>query len=475
MLMRRITTLLLLFISISPLCFAQEGKGYEIGIKINGLSDSTVYLAYHMGDKQYLQDTAKLDKAGSAVFKGKEALPQGIYMIVLPGRKYFEVLVSADQVFTLSCSADDSFNTLRFSGSDENSAFTEYQRKWVSMQNQASALNARLQKNRQNSDSLKILAPRMQDKEKEMKEYLKQVAEANRGSMLGMLVKAIIPVEIPEIKLPQGTENPDSVRQIRMYLYNKDHYFDNINLGDERILRTPILHSKLNSFFTSVVIPHPDSINKEIDKIIKKTSSNPKVFQYTAVWLFNHFRESEYMGHDAVMVKIADDIYLSGKADWTTKEWRDNLKKEVDRLRPNLIGVKGHDLVMNTYTGMFASLYDIDKDFTILYFWEPDCGHCKEATPKLRDYYEKVKNQGIEVFAVCTQPDKAKWEDYIRQNKLSWINGWDPQRLTRYDIYYNVVSTPTIYILDRDKKIIAKKLPAESIESFIANYRKYNR
>ena len=181
------------------------------------------------------------------------------------------------------------------------------------------------------------------------------------------------------------------------------------------------------------------------------------------------------MGHDAVIVKLADDIYFSGKADWTTQEWRDNLKKEVDRIRPSLIGVKGHDLVMNTYNGVFVSLYDIKKEFTILYFWEPDCGHCKEATPKLKAYYDKAKNQGVEVFAICTQSDKAKWEKYIQENKLDWINGWDPQRTTNFDYYYNVTATPGIFILDKNKKIIAKKLGVEDIGPFIENYRKYNR
>ena len=228
-------------------------------------------------------------------------------------------------------------------------------------------------------------------------------------------------------------------------------------------------------YFSTVLIQHPDSINKEIDRIFAKCSAEQKVFQFVAVFLFNHFRESEIMGHDAVVVKLADDIYLSGKADWTTKEWRDNLRREVDRVRPNLIGVKGHDLVMNTFNGVMVSLYDIKKEFVILYFWEPNCGHCQEATPKLKAYYDEAKNEGVEVFAVCTQADRAKWEKYIQDNKLDWINGWDPQRASNFDYYYNVTSTPSVFILDRNKKIIAKKLPVEQIGAFIQNYRKYQK
>jgi thiol-disulfide isomerase/thioredoxin len=128
---------------------------------------------------------------------------------------------------------------------------------------------------------------------------------------------------------------------------------------------------------------------------------------------------------------------------------------------------------MDSYKGIFVSLYDIEKDFTILYFWEPDCGFCKESTPKLIDFYEKAKNENIEIFAVCTTSDKAKWSDYIEENKLTWINGWDPERRSHFDSYYNVQSTPMVYILDKNKKIIAKKLAVEEIGSFIDNYKKY--
>jgi len=130
---------------------------------------------------------------------------------------------------------------------------------------------------------------------------------------------------------------------------------------------------------------------------------------------------------------------------------------------------------MDSYKGIFVSLYDIEKEFTILYFWEPDCGHCKEATPKLKTYYEKAKNDNIEIFAVCTTADKDKWSKYIDENKLTWINGWDPKRDSHFDYYFNVQSTPMVYILDKNKKIIAKKLAVENIDSFIGNYRKYFR
>jgi thiol-disulfide isomerase/thioredoxin len=468
--------LIAILLSILPaMAFSQLKSGYEIEITLDGLPDSTVFLAYHLGDKQYIKDTLKLDRSGHGIFKGNEAMPQGLYMIVFPGRKYFEVLMSTDQYFSVRCIYSDYSNTLKFSGSDENSAFVIYQKNWMSMQQKAGDIAKRVQNNRQNSDSVRILVSEQKAMETKMISYLKEVIRENNSNLLSVLVKAMLPPDMPEFTIPVVVSNPDSMRWVLNYNYNKDHYFDNIDLTDERLLRTPILYARLNTFFTSVVIQAPDSINKEIDKIIKKCEGNYKVYQFVAVFLFNHFRESEIMGHDAVLVKLADDIYLSGKADWVSKEFKDDLRKQIELIRPTLIGKKAQNMVMDSYSGIFVSLYDIHKDFTILYFWEPNCGHCKESTPKLKAYYEKAKANSIEIFAVCTQSDKQKWTQYIEENKLDWINGWDPQRSSHFDLYYNVQSTPMIYILDKNKVIIAKKLSVEDIGPFIENYRKFVR
>ncbi|MCU0460445.1 MAG: DUF5106 domain-containing protein [Bacteroidales bacterium] len=463
----------LLFVILSAQLFSQAGIVYKISVTVSGLRDSTIYLAYHFGDKQYLRDSVILDAKGTGIFSDAESLPHGIYMIVLPGRTYFEILISDDQQFAVTCSYKDFYNTLEFKGSEENSYFIRYQRKWVAMQQESASIARRMQANKQNSDSLKLLTGMQKLQEQSKINYLHKVIDENQGNLLSMLVKSMLPVNVPEFDVPAGTHNPDSVKWIRKYNYNKDHFFDNLDLTDERLLRTPILHARLNAFFTNVVMQSPDSINAQVEKILKKCEPNQKVFQYVSMYLFNHYRESEIMGHDAVLVKIADDVYLSGKADWVTQDFKDKLKKDVELLRFNLIGMKAQDLVMDSYRGIFVSLHDIEKDFTILYFWEPNCGHCKEATPRLKEYYNKEKEYSVEVFAVCTISDRTEWAKYIEENKLTWINGWDPDRATHYDYYYNIQSTPIVYILDRNKKIIAKKLAVEDIAGFIDNYRKF--
>jgi thiol-disulfide isomerase/thioredoxin len=457
--------------SIPLSVFSQNG--YKITLEAKGLKNATVKLAFHLGNLQYIKDSLVTDSRGTCKFTGKDKLPTGVYFLIMPGNKYIEFLAEMDQDFMISCDTSDLDKTTRFDGSDLNQSFLSYHSNWKGYQDRAASLQKQIQDNKNNQAELSKLKKMASEQEERMKSWLMSEADKNSGNLLGAIIKSMIPiyVDIPEI--PQKIHNQDSVKRLWSYIYYKNHFFDNTDLNNPGLIRSPVLASKLDQFFSQVVIQAPDSISKEAGKLIRKCKGQKEVYQYVTSWIFNKYASSTYMGHDAIIVYLADSIYLAGKAPWVSKEYIADLSQKVNRLRPNLIGKKAVDLVMDSYSGQYVSLFDVRAEFTILYFWEPDCGHCKEATPKLKEYYDSVKGKGIEVFAVCTKDDKVKWEKYIADHNLDWINGWDPNRLTHFDFFYNVDSTPIVYILDKNKIIIAKRLPVENVGPFIDNYRNY--
>jgi peroxiredoxin len=113
-------------------------------------------------------------------------------------------------------------------------------------------------------------------------------------------------------------------------------------------------------------------------------------------------------------------------------------------------------------------LSSIESRFIVLYFYDPDCGHCKKTTPKLRSSYPRLKQMDVEVIAACTETNIEKWKDYIRDNKLEWINAADPYLQSNFRADYDIKSTPTVYVLNKDKEIIAKRIGVEQLEDFIS-------
>ena len=444
-----------------------NAQNYKIDLKIFGLSDTDIYLAHHYGNKQYLDDTIKLNSKGEGVFKGDTLLHQGIYLVVLPSKNYFEILVGSDQEFSVETKKDDLLKGLTIKGSKENTAFKSYQDYMIGMNEKSQKIQQMIKENYLNVDTLVILQDELKKLDSDVKLEWNKLIMENKGSLLEAIIKSMISPEIPEIEVPENIQNKDSVKWFHAYNYNQNHYFDNINLSDNRLLRTPILHNKIEHFFTKVLIQNPDTIIKYIDIVALKASVNDEVFQYVMRYLINTFQQSNIMGMDKVFVHVAENYYLSGKVDWLDKETTEKLREQVAKLRFNLIGNNAQDMKMETSTGEYARLSEIKAKFTLVMFWETDCGHCKKVVPQIWEIYNKFDRNEFEVFAVYTQTDKPEWMKYVEEKQYSWINCWDQYNLTNFRFFYNVYSTPTLYLLDKDKKIVAKRFGAETLENIL--------
>lgn len=146
----------------------------------------------------------------------------------------------------------------------------------------------------------------------------------------------------------------------------------------------------------------------------------------------------------------------------------DKIKEQVAKLRFNLIGNTAQDLKMETLTGEYARLSDIKSKYTLVMFWEPDCGHCKKVVPAVYKLYHEYTRDEFDVFAVYTQTNREEWAKYIEEKGFDeWHNVWDQYNLTNFRFFYNIYSTPTLYLLDENKKIIAKRIGHETLKNIL--------
>jgi hypothetical protein len=101
--------------------------------------------------------------------------------------------------------------------------------------------------------------------------------------------------------------------------------------------------------------------------------------------------------------------------------------------------------------------------------YEPGCSHCKEFVPKFHDQiYLKYKNKGLKVFAIYSMNKKDEWTDFLIQHKLfDWINVWDVQQTSRFKVLYDARKTPGVYVLDKNKNIIAKSMTVEQLDGLL--------
>lgn len=449
--------------------FAKDANGYEIKVHIEGLRDTGLYLGNHYGDKQYVRDTIRLDQNGWGTFKGPDTLPGGIYLVILPNKTYFEILAN-EQKFTIETDTIDYVQHMKVSGSLENKLFNDHQKYIIEKSKETQLIKVRLDANKDNKDSVAVLREKLNSADKEVKAYRMKIVTDYPNTFMAKIIKTMAEPDVPEAPKDANGVITDSTFQFR---YFKAHFFDNVDFGDERLLRTPIFQSKIKTYTQQLTVPLPDSLIQSVDTIIIKARANKEVFKYCVATLANFYETSNIMGYDKVFVHIAENYYLTKEAFWADSALQAKILERVMKIKPNILGVPAYDMHMPDTALKMHKLYDVKAKYTILVFWDPTCSHCKTEIPKLSQYYDSVKvSKNIEVFSVGIESDIELWKKFIRDNKLKWINVSDLYNNTNFRNYYDIYSTPVIYLLDEQKRIIAKRLDTDKVRDFIENEEK---
>lgn len=439
-------------------------------LTVHGVESSNMILAFYSGDKQYVKDTVLIDAKGVATIKADTALPGGIYLAVFPklGNKYFEFIVN-EPAFQLETDTNELSGNMKVTGSLENKLFYDDMKFLATIRKTSDSLEA-LYKSTEDAAKKDKLKSELTKIQESVKNARLAIVKNNPSTFYASLLKAMRDPEVPETPKNDKGQPIDSAWQWRYY---KTHYWDSIDLKDDRMLRTPVFHNKLKSYFTRTVVQIPDSLNVACDDLlIGKSDPKTDIFKYMLVYFLNTVANSKIMGMDASYVYLVKNYYAKGYATWVDSA---QLAKIVERgriLEPLLLGKRAQNISLHDTTQKkIVALNQVKAKYTVVCFWDPDCGHCKKEVPVLHDAYKALKAKGVdvEVYAPSTvSPDEiTKWVDFVKEKKLDWINVADPYRISNFRSEWDIQSTPQIYILDKDKMIKAKRLGAEQIEDFI--------
>ncbi len=463
--MNRSYVLILAFL-FSNLVIINANGGYEIKIKINGFTQEETYLGYHYGEKQYIQDTVQIGQDGYFTFKGDEALVGGVYLVIIPPEnQYFQILINPDeQHFTVETDAKNLFEDIKITGSEDNQWFYEYTAFLSSKKPEAEKINKEIEAADENETEIERLEKDLTKLNESVKAYQQDFIKKHPNSLTAAIIKSSIEVTIPQF------EGEESEVERKRYLYYKEHYFDNINMSDPRMLRTPMLYGKIDNYIKKLTVQHPDSIAISVDIILSLVQSSDETYKFYLIHFLNEFAKSKFVGMDAVYVHIGEKYYCSGKAWWVDEEQLNKICSNVEKLKPILLGKIAPNIKMQKKDGSPISLHDVKSDITVLFFWAPDCGHCKKAMPHVVEFYDKYSSKGVEIFAVCTKTGNDMgdcWEGIEEKDMGKWINTVDPYLRSKYKQIYDIRTTPRIFVLDKDKKIISKGIGGEQLEEVV--------
>jgi thiol-disulfide isomerase/thioredoxin len=460
--MKRFTlSTILIFASIFKLA-AQDA--YSIKVKLEGgPTESKVYLAHFFGYNQYIKvDSAKLEN-GTYHFHGESPLKGGVYLVVLNPSKYYDFVVSGgEKNFSFEADTTDFVKSVKFKGSPENDILFAYRKFLQSMNDKATEINASIKKDDPQGAALR--REKMAGLQVEVNDYIDNVEKNHKNTFAGKVILANKEIQIPkEIPL-----NPDGSKDSTFaYKYYKSHYWDNIDFSDPRNLRTPFFLSKLEKYFKDLVYQIQDSIITDADKLIMLSKQDPEMYRYVLWWVTNKYENSEIVGLDGVFVHLAEEYYLKD-ATWLDEDQVKKFQDRVNILKPLRTNEVFPRLYVYDLEGKAHTVQESKGKYTIVYFYSPDCGHCKDSAPALVAYNAKAKEKGIVIYNVAVDYEEEKIKKFIETYKTGdMLNLWDKGHHYYFRDNYDVYATPTSFILDSEKRIIGKRIPIEEFDRFI--------
>jgi thiol-disulfide isomerase/thioredoxin len=465
--MKRTLPFLLLLVSA-----AAFGQGYEIQVTLKPFKNQYVYLGHYYGKQLPIVDSVKLDANSRAVFKGKKKLGGGIYLIGYPDRAHhFEVLVDDQQKFSVVADTVTIGKQIAFTNSPGNVLFLNYQQAMSKAGRQMDSLSRLRSANP--ADSVRLTA-RMQIIDDEVKNYRLNLMAKNPNSLLTLLLRAMKEPEIPK----QPAANKDTLYN---YHYFKAHFWDGVNLYDDRLVRTPFFEAKVDKYFDQLVYPAPDSVIKEIDYIMGFAGINKEMEKFFLLKFVNRYLNQKYMWEDKVFVHLFERYFAQKQYEWMSDKGRKIVQDRAYSLMSNIFGNPAADVDLPDSTGKSRTLYSVEATYTLLVIWDPTCGHCKETLPKLDSMYQaRWKALGLQPYALAKETDGTRkdWLTFISDHKLTtWVNVYYSKEADRarvdhgtasYSQLFDVQTFPTLYLLDKEKRIIAKKVTPEQIDEILA-------
>ncbi|HEY0977907.1 MAG TPA: DUF5106 domain-containing protein [Flavobacteriales bacterium] len=486
--MRNHVVALLLFATAAQ---AQDKRVLEF--HITGAGKDTIHLANFYGNKLYYTDTAVADAKGKVVFNRPAGYKSGVYAVVVPGPKYFQFLVNEPKV-VMTTDTTDINGHLQVTDSKENKVFLDYVVFVNGKHKEAEEIRQSLEST---TDLIGKAAKRerLTALDKEVKDYQLALVNNNPGTFAASIVRMSIAPDQVEIKKADGTLDSAAT-----YYHYRAHFWDNVDLRDERNLRTPVFQNKFDEYIGKVVPQIPDTIGKCADDLIRRMDDGGDLFKFAVNAITYKYENSDIMGMDAVFVHMAKTYYCppeKTRATWMPADKLEKLCERARKMAPIVIGAPAQNIILpDTTEENWVNMNALPNEYVLAIFWDPHCGHCKKTLPGIHtEFQEKLKPLGVEVFAVAKATDSTlfnDWKKFIRENKLDWKNvglTWHlyedakkasykyiPKYTTIQSLNYadawDVYSTPKFFLLDKERKIVGKQLSVDQMVDLIGALRK---
>ncbi|MEI6683597.1 MAG: thioredoxin-like domain-containing protein [Bacteroidota bacterium] len=421
---------------------------------------SKVFLRSIYGEKTPIIDSTVTDTAGNFRFSLSGHLP-GTYRVQWTKDGFVDLIWNMEDVkfVTSMKNPDDSLQVIS------------------SLENRINRAYAKL--DRTSQEKLQLLSPLIDLYPVKDAFYFSAVKEMERTQHLQQQyldsLVALYPrsFAVRVAKVYQNPFIPASLGKEERMTFLKQHYFDKVDFSDTSLLRSMVFVNKAISYLSLYSNNRlqqkqlEGEFIKAVTVMLGAASVNPEVFKFWLDYLVGGFDKYHF---DEVITYIADNFQDPYSCEDQPR--KSALQKKLETFKKISIGKTAPEISVPDNNGKPVKMTGINSEYTLVVFWSSECPHCTAMMPKLKEYYEKQKPKRFEVLSVSIDTSRVAWTRFLREQKLPWINVSDLKGFNGKPADdFNIYATPTMFLLDRQKKIVAKPNTLREMESTLREFK----
>lgn len=264
--------------------------------------------------------------------------------------------------------------------------------------------------------------------------------------------------------IPDSLTNPVSRNE-----WLVQHYWDKFNFADTTFLAHAEAVKQDYVYFLDLLTRVPKASAAEGIRVLVDciyTSGTESVREYFATLADSCLGDNSSPMHDDVAYAQYLDIAAANKFANIAERTRN--KYMARNLRKNLPGSTAADFPYVCRDGKRHNMHSIDAKYTLLYFYDPDCNHCRTTLHELLTLPQLTDSPTISVLAIYPYGYDERWETAGNTFPPSWTDGYSPDgEINANDIYY-IKEMPSLYLLDSEKRVILKNPAIAVLKEAIA-------
>ena len=463
---------LLVMVCTGGTVYAQQTVNARVNFQLNGLRAPFAIIGSYSAGSTYAVDSVAVDTSSGAFYFTGNKLQPGVFFVVANSSRLFDfILPAVGDSFSISGALAD-LTTLKAVHSPENEAYFSFERQRQTVEAKIIARQSMYDMVSQaTNDDPKATEPI----EKEIDAYYRSIDSMARAFIVrypthlyAKMLQSVRPPSPPKSVAPtlNGKSNPVYTRWMRR------HYWDYTDFRDESLLNNQFWATFFDNYFDRFVVPVPDSITNAVDQVLAKMPKDGAFYRFAVLRFVQNFELSDAPGADLIFVHMADNYLKINETPWLDVATLSRLEYKANAFRPVLTGKVAPALALSDEKNQPIRLDTIAARLTMLVFYSPLCSHCMDVMPGVYQTWLDARGFGLKAVAVSTDNQFRNWQQFIRQQNWEWYDMADPTGKNDFEKQYLTNNLPVIYLLDKNKRILRKRIKPGELRDVLKIYLK---